>query len=111
MNQRVARRLLSLMGYEADVAADGAEAVEAVRRGRYDVVLLDVQMPTMDGLECARRIREEFNEADRPRLIAVTAGAMPGEREKCFAAGMDDYLTKPLRHADLQAALLNHITG
>jgi CheY-like chemotaxis protein/HPt (histidine-containing phosphotransfer) domain-containing protein len=106
VNQRVALHMLSLMGYMADVAADGAEALAALGRQRYDLVLMDVQMPLMDGLEATRRIREQFSGDEAPRIIAMTAGAMSGDREKCLAAGMDDYLTKPIRPADLQAALL-----
>ncbi|HEX8772657.1 MAG TPA: ATP-binding protein [Pyrinomonadaceae bacterium] len=106
VNQRVALHVLSLMGYEADVAANGAEALEALGRRRYDLVLLDVQMPVMDGLEAARRIREGWAEAERPRLIAMTASAMQGDREKCLLAGMDDYLTKPISIGDIRAVLL-----
>jgi CheY-like chemotaxis protein len=106
VNQKVALHVLSQMGYRADVAADGAEALEAVSRTPYDVVLMDVQMPVMDGLEATRRIRQMFPGATGPRIFAMTAAAMRGDREKCLAAGMDDYLTKPIRPPDLQAALI-----
>ncbi|MBL8342418.1 MAG: response regulator [Rubrivivax sp.] len=105
VNQKLALRLLSQMGYRADVAASGIEAIEAVARQPYDVVLMDVQMPEMDGLEAARRIVATWPEGRRPRIVAMTANAMQGDREQCLAAGMDDYLTKPVRVDALAHAL------
>jgi PAS domain S-box-containing protein len=110
VNQKVALRILQRMGCDADVVADGAEAVEAVRRHAalrrpYDVVLMDVQMPEMDGLEATRRIRSGVDAAAQPRIIVLTANAMQGDREECLAAGADDYLPKPVKLADLRAAL------
>jgi CheY-like chemotaxis protein len=105
VNQKVALRLLERMGYRADVAGNGLEAVEAVSRQPYDVVLMDVQMPEMDGLEASRRINRDRSPAQRPHIIAMTANAMQGDREKCLAAGMDDYITKPIRIEALVAAL------
>jgi signal transduction histidine kinase/CheY-like chemotaxis protein/HPt (histidine-containing phosphotransfer) domain-containing protein len=106
VNQKVALHILSQMGYRADVAANGAEALEAMSRAPYDIVLMDVQMPVMDGLEATRRIRQKFPGAAAPRILAMTAAAMRGDRERCLAAGMDDYLTKPIRPPRLQAALI-----
>jgi signal transduction histidine kinase/CheY-like chemotaxis protein/HPt (histidine-containing phosphotransfer) domain-containing protein len=106
VNQKVVLHILSQMGYSADVASDGAEALEAVSRAPYDIVLMDVQMPVMDGLEATRRIRQKFPEGASPRILATTAAAMRGDRERCLAAGMDDYLTKPIRPPELQAALV-----
>jgi CheY-like chemotaxis protein len=98
VNQKLALRLLSQMGYRADVASNGIEAVECVARQPYDVVLMDVQMPEMDGLEATRRIVARWpSPAQRPRIVAMTANAMQGDREECLAAGMDDYVTKPIR--------------
>src|SRR5581483_11148440 len=104
VNQKVALRLLAQMGYRADVAANGLEAIEAVARQTYDVVLMDVQMPELDGFEASREINRCWREA-RPRIVAMTANAMQGDRELCAAAGMDDYVAKPIRIEELVAAL------
>ena len=104
MNQKLALRLLSQMGYQADVAANGIEAVEAVERQEYDLVLMDVQMPEMDGLQATREIRASQPD-DGPRIVAMTANAMDGDREACFEAGMDDYVSKPIRVDELVAAI------
>jgi PAS domain S-box-containing protein len=103
VNQKLALRLFSLMGYQADVAGNGIEALEAVERQPYDVVFMDVQMPEMDGLEATRRIRAAL--PDSPRIVAMTANAMDGDREACLEAGMDDYVSKPIRIEELVAAL------
>ncbi|HMJ80128.1 MAG TPA: response regulator, partial [Candidatus Dormibacteraeota bacterium] len=105
VNRKLALRLLAQIGYEADVAANGLEAIEALRHRPYDVVLMDVQMPELDGLEATRRIRAgEAARAD-VRIVAMTANALAGDREACLAAGMDDYVSKPIRPAELAAAL------
>jgi CheY-like chemotaxis protein len=105
VNQKLALRLLQQMGYRADLASNGIEAIECVERQTYDVVLMDVQMPEMDGLEASRRITARWSAAQRPRIVAMTANAMQGDREMCIAAGMDDYVTKPIRVDALVAAL------
>ena len=105
VNQKLALRLLQQMGYRADLASNGIEAVESVERQRYDVVLMDVQMPEMDGLEATRRIVARWQNGERPRIVAMTANAMQGDREACLAAGMDDYITKPIRVDALVEAL------
>jgi CheY-like chemotaxis protein len=105
VNQKLALRLLGQMGYRADLAANGLEAVEAVARQTYDVVLMDVQMPEMDGLEASREIIRRWPAERRPRIVAMTANAMQGDREKCLDAGMDDYITKPIRTEALVEAL------
>ncbi|NJL69640.1 MAG: response regulator [Microcoleus sp. SM1_3_4] len=87
VNQKVALQILQRMGYRADVAGNGKEVLEALRRQHYDVVLMDVQMPEMDGLEAARHIRDRWEEGSRPRIVAMTANAMQGDREECIAAG------------------------
>jgi GAF domain-containing protein/DNA-binding response OmpR family regulator len=109
VNQQIAILVLESLGYRADVASNGLEAVEAVERLPYDLVLMDVQMPEMDGLEATRQIRARPTppeRGDRPiRIVAMTANAMQGDREACLAAGMDDYLAKPIRPEELAAAL------
>ncbi|MBX0327395.1 response regulator [Oscillochloris sp. ZM17-4] len=105
VNQKVATKTLSKLGYRADVAANGFEVLDALARQPYDVVLMDVQMPELDGLGASRRIRSELPPARQPRIIAMTANAMQSDRELCMAAGMDDYISKPVRVADLVAAL------
>jgi PAS domain S-box-containing protein len=105
VNQKLAVRLLERMGYRPDVAANGLEALQALERQVYDVVLMDMQMPELDGLEATRRIRQQFPPAYQPHIIAMTANAMQGDREVCLAAGMDDYVSKPISVKDLIAAL------
>jgi CheY-like chemotaxis protein len=105
VNQKLALRVLQQMGYRADLASNGIEAIESVERQRYDVVLMDVQMPEMDGLEASRRITTKWPDGERPRIVAMTANAMQGDRELCLAAGMDDYVTKPIRVDQLVRAL------
>jgi CheY-like chemotaxis protein len=109
VNQKLALRLLSQMGYRADLASNGIEAIESVERQPYDVVLMDVQMPEMDGLEASRRITAKWKPHERPRIVAMTANAMQGDREQCLAAGMDDYVTKPIRVDALVHALTQAI--
>jgi CheY-like chemotaxis protein len=106
VNQKLALRLLSQMGYTADVVVNGVLAVESVEQQPYDLVLMDVQMPEMDGLEASRRITAKYPPNQRPRIVAMTANAMQGDREECLAAGMDDYVTKPIRVEALVQALL-----
>jgi signal transduction histidine kinase/CheY-like chemotaxis protein/HPt (histidine-containing phosphotransfer) domain-containing protein len=105
VNRRVALRMLERLGYTADVAANGREVLERLERSVYDVVLMDVQMPEMDGLETSRAICRRWPESRRPRIIAMTAEAMEGDRETCIAAGMDDYIAKPVNLELLRRAL------
>jgi signal transduction histidine kinase/DNA-binding NarL/FixJ family response regulator len=104
VNQKVALQILEQMGYRPDVARNGLEVLAALHRQDYDVVLMDVQMPQMDGLAATRRICQEWPTA-RPRIIAMTANAMQGDREECLHSGMDDYLSKPIRVEELIEAL------
>ena len=107
VNQKLALRLLQQMGYRADLASNGIEAIECIERQSYDGVLMDVQMPEMDGLEASRRITARWSATERPRIVAMTANAMQGDREECLAAGMDDYVTKPIRVDALVEALMH----
>ncbi len=104
VNQRVALKLLERLGYRADVASNGFEVLEALARQPYDLILMDVQMPELDGLEATRRIRARWP-GPTPTIIAMTANAMQGDRELCLAAGMDGYIAKPINREELRAAL------
>ncbi len=105
VNQRVALRLLEKLGYRADVAVDGNQVLESLKRQSYDIVLMDVQMPEMDGLEASRQIARICGPERKPWIIAMTANAMQGDREACFDAGMDDYLSKPVQMPTLRSVL------
>ncbi|HSK94089.1 MAG TPA: response regulator [Candidatus Angelobacter sp.] len=105
VNRKLALKLLEREGLAADVATNGLEAIAAVEQAAYDVVLMDVQMPELDGLEATRRIRAGTPAGGQPRIVAMTANAMAGDREACLAAGMDDYLAKPIRPDELAVAL------
>ncbi len=96
-NQKLALMVLDRLGYRADVAGNGIEVLDALKRQSYDVVLMDVQMPDMDGLEATRKIREQWPDQTKPWIVAMTANAMQGDREMCLTAGMNDYVTKPIR--------------
>ncbi|MBI2767682.1 MAG: GAF domain-containing protein [Chloroflexi bacterium] len=111
VNQQLATLILEGMGYRADIAGNGIEAIELLASHPYDVILMDVQMPEMDGLEATRRICARWPRSERPHIIAMTANAMQGDREACIAAGMDDYLSKPIRVDELASALLRTPRG
>ena len=103
VNQMVALKMLEKIGYQADVAANGQEVLQALERQDYDLILMDVQMPEMDGLETSKKIRKQW--PNGPKIIAMTAYALEGDREKCLDAGMDDYISKPVRLEELQSRL------
>ena len=110
MNRTVVVRLLEKLGCTVDSAADGREALAAVTKHDYDLVLMDCQMPVMDGFEATAQIRGLDGAAQRVPIVALTANALAGDRQRCLAAGMDDYLTKPIRRAQLEA-LVRRILG
>jgi CheY-like chemotaxis protein len=105
VNQKVAVRMLERLGLRADMAGNGREAVALFRMAPYDVILMDCQMPEMDGFEAAREIRRLENPARRVVIVAMTAEAMTGTREQCLAEGMDDYISKPVKLEDLYETL------
>ena len=106
VNQLVAKRLLKRYGFRADLAANGIEVIEALKTRNYDVILMDVQMPEMSGFEATERIRLNDNLSKQPWIIALTANALEGDRERCLEVGMNDYLSKPLRPQDLKESLI-----
>jgi len=105
INQKVGLSVLQKLGYRSDLAGNGLEVLKALEQKAYDILFLDVQMPEMDGLEAARQICQRWPEERRPRIIAMTGNALVGDREKCLQAGMDDYISKPIRVGELQSAL------
>jgi CheY-like chemotaxis protein len=105
VNQKVALRFLERMGYNADAVGNGLEVVNAFQNRDYDLVLMDLQMPEMDGLEASRRIRRTLPADRQPKIIALTANAMQGDREICLDAGMDDYISKPVKMHEIVAAI------
>jgi CheY-like chemotaxis protein len=111
VNQKLAKQMLGRLGYRVDVANNGVEALDAVARQRYDLVFMDVLMPEMDGLEATICIRNNIHPAHQPRIVAMTANAMQGDREKCLAAGMDDYLSKPIQVRELVVAIEQSATA
>ena len=110
-NQKIALRLLEQLGYRADIAGNGLEVLDALDRQGYDVILMDMQMPEMDGLEATQRVRRDWPGEKGPHIIAMTANAMEGDRERCLAAGMDDYVSKPVRVQELVDALYRFEPG
>jgi CheY-like chemotaxis protein len=106
VNQKVAMRFLQRMGYTADCVANGIEAVQAAAKRDYHLILMDVQMPEMDGYAATREIRTKFASRPAPVIIALTANAMQGDRERCLEAGMDDYITKPMKIDEIQLTVL-----
>jgi PAS domain S-box-containing protein len=113
VNQKVALKALEKLGYSAEVANDGAEALQATREKRYDLILMDVQMPVMDGMEATRQIRDPHSGTLNPgvTIVALTAHAMTGDRERCLNMGMDDYLAKPIKAAELQEVISRWLTA
>jgi len=109
INQRVGKLILQREGFEVDLVADGNEALEAHQTNPYDLILMDCQMPSMDGLEASRQIR--LLDQPQPIIVAVTANALVGERERCLNAGMDDYLSKPFQAEQLVALVKKWIAA
>jgi len=109
-SQKVVLQMLNRLGYRADVAANGAEALQALERKHYDLVLMDLKLPEMDGLEATRALRQRWPE-NGPKILAITAYGLGGDAERCIQAGMDGYLAKPIKLEDLAAILEEHFPG
>jgi len=109
INQEITKELLEMMGCDVDVVDSGAEALEAVRRNSYDLIIMDIQMPEMDGYEATKEIRRIEGTTKHVPIVALTANALQGDREKCLSAGMDEYISKPFRAAELEAVLLKFL--
>ncbi len=105
VNQKVALRFLQRIGYRADAVGNGLEAVTTLESRRYDLVFMDLQMPIMDGIEASRQIRRRLPADQQPKIVALTANAMQGDRELCLSAGMDDYISKPVKIHEIDAAI------
>lgn len=106
VNQKVALKLLEKMGYRADIAANGLEVLEAVKKIHYDIIFMDILMPEMDGYETTKYLIKEVSDTIRPKIIAMTANAMSGDKEKCLEIGMDDFISKPVKIEELQEVLI-----
>ncbi|MBO1346567.1 MAG: response regulator [Hormoscilla sp. GUM202] len=105
VSQKVILRILERLGYSADVVSTGLEVLSALYQKSYDLILMDIQMPEMDGLTATKYICQQWQLPVRPRIVAMTAGAMPNDRQKCLSPGMEDYITKPIKVEALQSAL------
>jgi CheY-like chemotaxis protein len=105
INQKLISRILKSLGYASEIASNGKEALSKVQTERYDIVFMDVQMPEMDGYEASRQILHTVPKDRRPVIIAMTAYALQGDRERCLEAGMDDYLSKPILINDVRRCL------
>src|SRR5690606_32272946 len=108
VNRKVAHGYLERLGYKAATANNGREALTAAKERRFNLVFMDLQMPELDGLAATRAFRAECPADSQPFIVALTANAMPGDRERCLGAGMNDYLTKPVKLEDLQTIIQKH---
>ena len=111
VNQTVAVKMLEALHHRSEVASNGREGIEALEKRDFEVVLMDLEMPELDGFEATRHIRQEWPQDEQPYVIAMTAKAMPGDRERCLEAGMDGYLSKPVTIAGLRHALAASVPG
>ncbi len=107
-NRKVALLMLRQLGYEVDAVVDGIEALQALEHRHYDIILMNIGMPRMDGITAAKRIRAKWPDADQPIIIAITAYILPDGRDRCLAAGMNDYIIKPVTMNDLAYILRKH---
>lgn len=105
INQKLILRILEHMGYVPDVVVTGIDVLDSLIRKKYNMIFMDVQMPEMDGLEATKHINNKYSEDERPKIIAMTANAMQGDREICLSAGMDDYISKPILIEEVQSVI------
>jgi CheY-like chemotaxis protein len=105
INQKVVLRILERLGYQADLVSNGVEVLQQLQHQAYDIILMDIQMPEMDGITTTEKIHELYLPEQRPYIIALTANALTGDKEQYLACGMDDYLSKPIRIEDVQEVL------
>lgn len=110
VNQELTKEMLEMMKCEVDVAEDGNEAISLYKEGKYDLIFMDVQMPGMDGYDVTRQIRIIESGKEHTPIIAITANALVGDREKCLEAGMDDYISKPIKGSDLEMMLDKYLS-
>jgi CheY-like chemotaxis protein len=103
--------MLKSLGYQADLASNGREVLQALERQSYDLILMDIQMPEMDGLQAAEQIRMRYPESERPHIVALTANVLDRDRDACHAVGMELFLTKPIRKNDLGRVLADYQAG
>ena len=111
INQKLAERVLEIFGYQVDLAENGKQAFDMMQKNGYDLILMDVMMPDVDGIEATRRIRSELDAAQQPIIIAVTANALKGDKELCIGAGMNDYISKPINTQELRDLLVMYGDG
>jgi CheY-like chemotaxis protein len=111
VNQELTKELLEMMSCTVDVADSGKEALNLVGKNKYDLIFMDIQMPKMDGYETTRQIRRIEGDKRHTPIVALTANALQGDREKCLSAGMDDYISKPFRGSDLEAIIMRWVQG
>lgn len=109
VNQELTREMLEMLGCTVDIAENGGEALEMVQDRQYELIFMDIQMPDMDGYDCTREIRKLEKGDQRIPIVALTANALQGDREKCLAAGMDEYISKPFRLVDLESIITKFI--
>lgn len=108
INQKLLTHILQKNGYQPDIASNGLEVLQSLRRQKYDLIFMDVQMPEMDGFEATRQIAKRYPKEERPIIVAVTANAMKGDKELCEKAGMDDYISKPIRIEELKRVITKY---
>jgi CheY-like chemotaxis protein len=109
VNQELTQEMLEMMGCKVEIAENGKQALEILKEKRFDLILMDIQMPEMDGYECSLLIRKMESVSKTTPIVALTANALQGDKEKCISAGMDDYISKPFRMADLEAVLMRQL--